>query len=202
MHLWGLMVAAVLLAAPLGAEAQSFRCVGKDGRHYYGSIIPTPCIGQPVEQLNPHGVVIKRIDPEATEKERLAREAEAARKREQEAAAREAARRNRALLATYSSLKDIDEARSRALADNDKAAREIEERIETLRKRQSGFEREMEFFQGRNKPPAKLLEDIQGTEVELKLQQAALEAKRREVDGIVGKFDEDRRRYVELTRTK
>jgi len=67
---------ALLIAAPLVAQAQSFRCVGKDGRKYYGSTIPQECLGQPIEQLNRQGMVIKRIDPEGSEKERLAKEAE------------------------------------------------------------------------------------------------------------------------------
>jgi hypothetical protein len=35
-----LAILALLAAAPLAAEAQSFRCVGKDGKRYYGSTAP------------------------------------------------------------------------------------------------------------------------------------------------------------------
>jgi hypothetical protein len=190
---------ALLLAAPLAAQAQSYRCVGKDGKKYYGSTIPRPCIGQPVEQLNPQGLVIKRIDPEGEEKEREAREAEAAKKRADEIAAREASRRNRALLATYTSVKDIDDARQRALADNQKTVREVEDRMAQIRKRQAGYEKELEFYKGKNKPPAKLLEDIESAQTDLRYQEELKASKQKEVDGINAKYDEDKRRYLELT---
>ncbi len=192
--------AALLIAAPLIAEAQSFRCVGKDGRKYYGSTVPQQCLGQPVEQLNNQGMVIKRIDPEGEEKVRLAKEAEAAKKREQDAAAKEAARRNRALLATYSSERDIEVARERAIADNTKAVQEVESRIAAIRKRQAGYDRELEFYKGKNKPPAKLAEDMKNAEMELKAQEELLEAKKRDVEGINAKYDAEKKRYLELTR--
>ena len=186
------------MIAPLAADAQSYRCVGKDGKRYYGQIIPQECFGLPVEQLNAQGMVIGRIDPEGSEKERLAKEAAEIKKRQNDAAAREAARRNRALLATYSSERDIDEARARALADNSKQVKEAQERLEAVRKRQSGFQKELEFYSDKNKPPAKLLEDIKNAELDLKLQEGAVDAKKREVEGINAKYDEDKRRYREL----
>jgi chromosome segregation ATPase len=197
-----LLIAASMLAAPLVADAQSFRCVGKDGKRYYGSTIPEQCIGRLVEQLSVHGTVIKRIDPEGEEKERLAKEAEAAKKREDEAAAKEAARRSRALLATYTSEKDIEDARARALADNRKVVQQIEDRMEALRKRQAGYEKELEFYKGNNKPPAKLAEDVNNAQLELTAQQNSLEAKKKEVAGINAKYDDDKKRYTELTRRR
>ncbi len=195
-----IIAAALLIAAPFLAQAQSFRCVGKDGRRYYGSTIPQECLGQPVEQLNKEGMVIKRMDPEAGERDRAAKEAEAAKKREAEAAAREQSRRNRALLATYSSERDIEVARERALADNAKQAQEVENRIAAIRKRQAGYDKELEFYKGKNKPPEKLAEDMQGAEQEIKEQQQQLETKKRDAEAINAKYDTDKKRYLELTR--
>ncbi len=192
--------AALLVAAPLIAQAQSFRCVGKDGKTYYGSTIPTACLGQPIEQLNRQGMVIKRIDPEGDEKARAAKEAEAAKKREADAVAKERARRNRALLATYANERDIEVARERALVDNRKAVQEVESRIAAIRKRQAGYEKELDFYKGKNKPPAKLADDMQNAEMELKMQQELLEAKKRDAEGINAKYDEDKKRYLEITR--
>jgi hypothetical protein len=195
-----LLAAGALILAPLDADAQSFRCLGKDGKRYYGSIVPEECFGQPVEELNHQGMVVRRIDAEATAKQRLAKEAAEAKKREDELAAREAGRRNRALLATYTSEKDIDDARARALADHDKAVKEIEGRIEEIRKRQAGYEKELDFYKGKNKPPAKLADDIKGADDDLKAQLEVLEAKKREVNGINAKYDEDKKRYTALTK--
>jgi hypothetical protein len=212
--------ASILMLAPLAAEAQSFRCTGKDGKKYYGQTVPPQCAGMVLEQLNAQGMVIRRIDPAGDEKAREAKEAELAKKREEDAAQREEARRNRALLATYSSEKDIDEARARALANNDKTIQEIQGRIDGIKKRREGYLKEMEFYQDGTpkaggdaksksskpavppkaaKPPAKLVEDMQNAEMDLKAQQGLLDAKHKEVESINAKYDEDKKRYLELT---
>jgi hypothetical protein len=179
-----LVAVAVVAAAPLYADAQSFRCVGKDGSRHYGSTVPPECYGRPVEQLNKQGMVVKRIDPQAEEKQRLAKEAAEARKRREEAAAREANRRRGALLATYTSERDIEDARARALAENVKAVRDVETRIEAIRKRQSA---------------AKLPDEMQSAENDLKANLQLLEAKKREANAINARYDEDRKDYLEIT---
>jgi hypothetical protein len=212
------ILGAALALAPLAALAQakaqahSFRCVTKDGKKYYGSTIPRQCIGQPVEAMSASGRVLYRVDADADEKAREAKEAEAAKKRVEDAASREESRRNRALLATYTSEKDIEDARERALADNAKLVKEVEGRMEAIRKRQAGYAKEMEFYSDSGKPggkakssakpPAKLLEDMRTAEVDLKLQQEALESRKKEVGTINAKYDEDKKRYLSLTRRK
>jgi chromosome segregation ATPase len=195
-------IAAILGAlalAPLAADAQSYRCISKDGKRYYGSTIPVECYGRPVEQLNSQGMVVKRIDPEGSEKERLAKQAADSKKREEDAASREVARRNHALLATYTSEKDIDDSRARALAENTKATREVESSIEAVRKRHSDYAKELDSYKGKNEPPARLRDDIKNAEDELKAQQQLLEVKKREVEQINARYDDDKKRYGALT---
>ena len=197
--------ACALLIAPLVAQAQvTYRCTTKDGKKYYGSAIPMQCMGHPIEQLNAQGLVVRRIDPEGEEKARADKEAAAAKNREEEAASREEMRRNRALLATYTSERDIEDARQRALAENQKAVREVETKIETIKKRRAGYDKEMEFYKdnkkGTSNPPAKLVEDIKNAEIDLKAQEGLLASKKKEVDGINAKYDEDKKRYAQLTK--
>ena len=194
----GLFVAVAAYSQARPGEL-TYRCVGKDGKKYYGSTLPPACIGEPVEQLNTSGMVVRRINPEGDEKERAVKEAEAKKKREDEAGAREAARRNRALLATYTSEQDIDEARSRALADNEKALKDVELRIDAIRKRQASYGKELEFYKGSNKAPARLQDDIRDAEIDLQAQENLLAAKKKDVDTINAKYDLDKQRYLELT---
>ena len=200
-----IIAATALIAASLAAHSQStpgqltYRCVGKDGKKYYGSTVPMPCLGLPIEQLNTSGMVVKRINPESDEKERAAKEAEAKKKREDDAARREAVRRNSALLATYTSAQDIDEARSRALAENQKAVKEVELRIEAIKKRQASYDKELELYKGDNKPPARLQDDIRDAEIDLKAQENLLAAKKKDIDTINARYDQDKQRYLELT---
>jgi hypothetical protein len=201
------MTAAVLLVAPLLTYAQqaqqaTYRCTGSDGKKYYGSTIPMQCVGRPIEQLNKQGMVVRRIDPEGEEKARAEKAAALAKAKEEEAATREQSRRNRALLATYTSERDIDDARARALKDNQKAVRDVENKIEALKKRRAGYDKELEFYQDKKgaQPPAKLVEDVKNTEIDLRAQEELLAVKRKEVDVINTRYDEDRKRYAELTR--
>jgi hypothetical protein len=192
-----------LLAAPVVVLAQAgltYRCTGKDGKKYYGSTIPKQCMGQPIEQLNKQGLVVKRMDAVGDEKERAAKAAELERKREADVQTREESRRNRALLATYTSVKDIDQARARALAENQKTSVEVQARIEGIKKERGRLTKELEFYSGKNKPPAKLLEEIQNTEIDVKAQEELLTAKKREVATINAKYDDDKKRYLELTK--
>ena len=197
MHRYLLAAAIAAFALPQAAEAQSYRCTGKDGKKYYGATIPTQCIGVTVEQISPQGVVVRRIEGQMSPEERAKREAEARAAEERDAVAKEEARRNRALLATYSSEADIEAARKRALEDNDKGVAEIQSRIDQLKKRLDGFNKEMEFYQGKNKPPAKLAEDVRETQASIKAQEAQM-AKKKDVAAINAKYDEDKKRFIDL----
>ena len=200
------LATAALMAAPLVVFAQSksgeytYRCTGNDGKKYYGSTIPNACLGRPLELINKQGLMVRRIDPEGDEKARIAKEAEAEKKRELEAATKDAQRRNRALLATYTSEKDIDQARGRALKENEAAVAEIEKRIVALQKRKEDLKKELDFYQGKNKPPAKLEADTKNNEFDIKTQQGLLDTKKKEVAQINARYDDDRKRYVELTK--
>jgi hypothetical protein len=202
-------VAALAAVASFAAQAQSpstFRCVGADGKKYYGNTVPPQCYGRLVEQLNAQGMVVKRIDPDAkalSEKEMEAKAQEKAEKDKREAASRETTRRDRALLATYTSEKDIEEQRSRALADNQKAVRESEQRVAEVKKRRAAFDKELEFYQdksGKTKVPPKLQEEIRQSDFDLKVQTEALENKKKEVSNINAKYDEDKKRFSALTK--
>ena len=203
--------ALALLVLPLGALGQSrdeqytYRCTGKDGKKYYGQAIPQACLGQPLELLNKQGFVVKRIDPEAEEKARIAKEQEAEKKRELEAAQKDQMRRNHALLATYTSEKDIEEARARALREHQKQLDEIQGRMEEIKRRHAGYTKEMSLYvkdTAKGAPPPRLKEEITNAEIDLKAQETLLDAKKKEAVGINARYDEDKRRYQEATGRK
>ena len=198
------IIAAALTAAfalaPLAAEAQSYRCTGKDGKKYYGQSVPPQCLGQPVEELNAQGMVVKRYDAAASAGEREKKLQEDEERKKREAISKEEGRRNRALLATYTNEKDIDQARARALQDNEGAVKDIEKRIGGLKARLAELKKELDFFSGKNKPPAKLANDIRNTEFDITTQEDLKAAKKREVDQINARYDEDKKRYNDLTK--
>ena len=186
------LAALVLAALPLAAGAQSFRCTGKDGRKYYGQVVPRECIGQPYEQLNRQGLVIKRVEPFVKQEDPAVKAAEEKKKREQELAQREEARRARALLATYTSTKEIDGARARALSPIKQQIDDLEAEIATLQKRIEKL--------NKKKEPAGADSDIETLQSQIKTQRALLDFKKKEADAINARYDDDKKRYIELTR--
>jgi hypothetical protein len=110
-------------------------------------------------------------------------------------------RRNRALLATYTSEKDIEEARSRALREHQKQVQEVVTRIDGIKKRQARFEKDLAVYKdaGKGAPPPRLQEEISNAEIDLKAQQSLLDAKKKEAATINARYDEDKRRYQEAT---
>jgi hypothetical protein len=197
----GFLLLPVLAGAQPQGASSSFRCVGTDGKKYYGSTVPPQCIGQPVEQLNNQGVVIKRFDAQASAAEREKKAAEEEERKKREAVTKEEGRRNRALLATYNDEKDIEAARVRALRDNEAAVKDVEKRIGGLKTRLTELKKELDFYTGKNKPPAKLAEDIRSTEFDIQTQEELKAAKQKEVDQINARYDSDRKRYRELKGT-
>ena len=204
------LATAALMCAPLAALAQgksgeyTYRCTGNDGKKYYGSTIPNACLGRPLELINRQGLMVKRIDPEGDEKARIAKEAEAEKKREIEAANKDAQRRNRALLATYTSENDVEDSRTRDLRNHDRGVQEVQKRIDEIKKRQAQFEKELDLFKtaGKGEPPSRLKEEITNAQIDLKAQETLLDAKKKEAVGINARYDEDKRRYKEAVGRK
>jgi uncharacterized protein DUF4124 len=191
----GLACASVSAAPP-----PLYKCVDDKGKTYYTQTPPVECLGKATQELSRQGRVIKQNEI-LTPEEIAAREAEKKRKAEADKLAGEQRRKNVALLNTYSSEKDIDEARSRALKQAEDAISSSEKKIGDAVKRRGGFEKEKEFYV--KKPlPAKLQQDIQNNERDIKNEQDILEAKKKEISSINTKYDDDKRRYLELTRPK
>jgi hypothetical protein len=193
---------AMLAVAPLLAQAQgalTYRCVGGDGKKYYGSAMPMQCTGQPIEVLNERGMIVKRIDPAADERARAA-QAELARNPVLSVAQRDEERRNRALLATYTSVKDIEDARGRALRENATQAGRFEQRIKDLQARKVRYEKELETYKKDGKGSSQIINDnLKNVDLEIAAQEELLNSKRGEIPNINAKFDEDKKRYAEAT---
>jgi hypothetical protein len=203
---------AALLAAPFAAPpaahaqnqqpqpGQTYRCTGKDGKKYYGQSIPQPCIGQPMELLNKQGMVIKRFDPQATAAERAHREAEESERKKREVISKEEGRRNRALLATYTSEKDIEAARARALQENEAAVKEIDKRIALMKQKQADTRKEIAQAKEKSQPVGALERTITNFDFDIKTAEDLRATKAREAAAINARYDEDVKRYRELTK--
>jgi hypothetical protein len=193
--------------AKIRADARAYRCVAKDGKKYYGATRPAQCMDVVTEALSAQGMVIGRIDPPLTAEQRAARDADAQKnaaaeqaRREAENAAKVQARRNQALLQTYTSERDIESMRQRAIADNQRATAQVEARIAALKKRQDALAKEAAAAKAEGKQRDTFEQDVKAVAYDLQLQGQLLESRQREADAINARYDEERRKYLELTR--
>jgi len=193
----------LLAVAPAAAQERMYKCVDARGKVYYTQVPPPECLGRDTQELNKSGTLMRK-NPAAiplSPAQEQAREAERRKKVEDEERSREERRKNLALLNTYSSEKDIEEARTRALTEAQGAIEDTERRIAGAQKRHKELEAEREFYV--KKPmPFKLRQEIANNEIEIKNQIVLLDAKKKEISTINAKYDEDRRRYTELTSGK
>ena len=187
-----------LAAAPASAQQRMYKCKDSKGITYYTQTPPTECLGKEMDELSKQGTLVKKREGALTPEQTAAREAEEKRKKEEELAAKEEKRKNQALLNTYASEKDIDERRARALKQSEDATKEIEKRIAEAQKRAKALAAEKEFY-AKKPMPKKLQDDIKNNENDLTAQQEALLAKKKELGEINAKYDDDKRRFLELT---
>ena len=191
----------VLALAPAAAQERMYKCVDARGKVYYTQVPPPECLGRDTQELNKSGTLIRKNPAAMSPAQEQAREAERKKKIEDEERSKEERRKNLALLNTYSSEKDIEDARTRALKEAQGAIEDTERVIAGAKKRHQELEVEKEFYV--KKPmPFKLKQEITNNEIEIKNQTSLLDAKRKEINTINAKYDEDKRRYVDLTSGK
>ena len=193
----------LLAVAPAAAQERMYKCVDARGKVYYTQVPPPECLGRDTQELNKSGTLIRKNPatiPLSPAQEQ-AREAERRKKIEDEEKSKEERRKNLALLNTYSSEKDIEDARARTLKEAQGAIEDTERSIAGAQKRQQELEAEKEFYV--KKPmPFKLKQEIANNEIQIRNQTVLLDAKKKEINTINAKYDEDKRRYVELTSGK
>src|SRR5207249_3250540 len=182
----------VLALAPAAAQERMYKCVDARGKVYYTQVPPPECLGRDTQELNKSGTLIRKNPAELSPAQEQAREAERRKKLEDEERSREERRKNLALLNTYSSEKDIEDARTRALAEAQGGIEDTERSIAGAQKRRQELESEKEFYV--KKPmPFKLKQEIANNEIQIRNQTVLLDAKKKEISRINAKYDADRR---------
>lgn len=183
----------------LPASAKLYKWVDDKGTTHYGEVIPPEYAGKDRAELNKSGRVVNT-------KESLSREERQAKKqadetaREEEDAALEARRHDKALLNTYSNTAEIDLARNRNLQQVDarilSAASQIKMVNESLLHMKNDAETRTKA--GR-KVPVSLQDDIEETQTRLNKLQQDLEKTKEEKTSLESRYDHEKARYKELT---
>lgn len=187
----------ILLAAG-AAQARTFCCKDDKGIQVCADILPDVCYGRAYREVNERGMTVKRYDAPLTPEQRAQKEEEAKKAREVEKKRMEQERKDRALLATYTSEKDIDYMRDGAVAELEKAIQQARNKLDEAARKQQKFADEAEFYKKKGLPP-EMKAAMRDNENEMKTQQAAIEAKQKEIEAVKAKYDGERERYRALT---
>lgn len=175
-------------------------CCDVDGKRTCGDPAPLQCISRAKTEFGKGGVK-REVEAPPTPEQIAAREEEAARAAEEKRKADELARRDRALRDSYTSPKDIDSARDRAVKEIDKNAEQAKNRLESAQKKQAKLVQEKEFYQKKPLPPD-LQSQIKDNEAEIAAQQKTLQQIDADKQVVRDRFDADKKRYIEITGKK
>ncbi|MCF8179306.1 MAG: hypothetical protein K9J74_12415 [Sulfuritalea sp.] len=196
-----LFASSALLASSASAQTRIYCCDDADGRKVCGDFLPTVCQGRAYEERDTRGFVTKVIEAPLTPEQQARRDAELAKKEEVAKKAAEERRKTLALLSTYSSGKDIDSARDRALAELKNNMDQAQRRLDEATKARKKLDADKEFYKGKPLPDS-VKADFRDNDKEIKAQQAAVAAKLKEMDDVRERFADEKKRYLELTGKK
>jgi hypothetical protein len=181
------------------AGSAIFCCHDASGRQVCGDILPAACYGRAYRELGNSGRASRIVAAPLTAEQRAKRAAEEQLRQEQERALNEQRRKDQALLNTYGSEKDIEAMRSRAERDLALAIKAAEEKIIEIRRQRRKFEEEAEFYNNRQLP-VEVTKGLRDADYEIKAQESVIESKKKDRETTRLKYDEDLRRFIELSK--
>ena len=110
---------------------------------------------------------------------------------------REQKRKDQALLDTYGTEKDLELLRRRAEQDVKTSIKAAEEKIVEVQGQRKKFENEAEFYK-KKQMPALVEKGLRDADAEIEALQSVIASKKRDLESVRLKFDEDQRRFREL----
>lgn len=198
-----ILLVLALAAAP--AAHAAFKCKDEKGLTHIGDTPPAACANVPLYEVTRSGTIIRKIDPTPTGDQLKAKQEEEARAKEAAKAAAEQRRKDLALLATYSTEKDIDVSRDLNLKPIEGRIKSAKERTAAVEKREAELEAEMEFYKaGKGKSakvreaPIQLRTDLERTKNEKVVLAKSIAEYEKEMQEVRNRYDADKKRWVEL----
>ena len=180
-------------------HAKLFKWVDKHGKTHYGDTIPPEYADQGNVQLDKRGQVVNKTDAALTPAQIRERDDTEAKAKKDKTNELESQRRDKALMATYTELKEIDSSLQRNLGQLDVQVQSNELRIKSVQARLDGLKKQEAGFGQRNKPvPPDISNGIKNTEVEFAHLRANIAKLEQEKTAMRQRFAADKARFREL----
>ena len=184
------------------AHAATYKWVDEKGVIHYTDKLPPEEVNKANVELNKQGVTVKSTDPAPTAEQRRAKALEDERQKQLAKDQAEIARKDRALLSSYTSESEIDLARNRSLRTIESVVQSSKAYSEQLTRRKAGIEAK-KTTESANKPlPVSLERELEGINTELAKQEDLLALKQKESVAVNAKYDADKKRWRELIAAK
>lgn len=189
----------ILLASFPAAAGKLYSWVDEQGKTHYGNTVPPQYAQQGSAELDRKGAVVKKTDAALTPEQRKAKEEELAQQKEEEKKKLEQKRRDKALLNTYTTEKEIDLVRDRNLQQGELQLQSMELRSKQVQPRLDQARKRADALDAKKKPlPLDLQQELEEAEKEMRRLQEMTKQKRMEMDAIRARFEDDRKRFREL----
>lgn len=198
-----LLLLPALLCATAAFGERTFKWVDNEGQIHYGNRVPPEYAKKERRVINERGRTIKVYDalktPEQREEEKKLAEIEEKNK----ALAEKQATLDRSLLATFSSEEDMLLAKNGKVAAVDALLQLTNSRVESMKKRLLGLTEEAATYERSGKAlPVWLESQISNLHEQITTNESFIKDKEKERQTIVKNFDDDIKRYIELTAEK
>jgi hypothetical protein len=198
-----ILAAAAFLAVATPARAVMYKWVDDKGVVHYTDKLPPEAVDKANTELSKEGIPVKKTDKVQvlTPEQRRAIAEEQEKKRLVAKQAEEVARRDRALMSSYTSEAEIDLARNRSLQTINNVVQSTMAFSDQLNKRKADAEAKKVEFAGR--PIVAVLDrELEGIDAELARQADIIAQKKREAEAVTAKYDADKQRWRELVSSK
>lgn len=171
----------------------SFKCLDDKGIAHFGDSPPAACANATTFEVSASGNVIRRIDAPAAAPD----SGELAQKREMDRSSAEARRRDRALRDSFSSAREIEQARDRSLEMIKGRIESASLRMRQLEQREKDLSRAIASY-GKGVSPAGLHADLESVRAEEASVAATHARYTREFEETGRKYEGDKARWIEL----
>ncbi|GAO36802.1 hypothetical protein SCT_2217 [Sulfuricella sp. T08] len=189
----------ILLVSFPAVAGKVYSWVDEQGKTHYGNAIPPQYSQQGNTELDKKGAVVKKTDAALTPEQRKAKEDELAQQKEEEKKKLEQKRRDKALLNTYTTEKEIDLVRDRNLQQGELQLQSMELRAKQVQPRLDQARKRAGDLVAKKRPlPPDLQQEIEEAEKEMQRLQEMIKQRRMEMDAIRARFEDDKKRFREL----
>lgn len=191
---------ALSVAAGAASAGKLYKWVDENGVTQYSTTMPAEHKDRKSVELDSKGRVRKEITAAPTQAELKAVEDAKTQKVVDQKKAYEQARKDNALMNTYTSESEIDAARDRALAGVKQVIESYDPRIKSAKARHAQLKQHADLMAQKGKPVSDVQKsDIAAAEREIAQLESEVKAKQAEMVRLQERYEADKTRYRELT---